>query len=352
VSTQFPEQLGRGPIFIGGTGRSGTTVLARLFGTHPDVWSVPVESRLLIDPGGLIDLVDAVSTSYSPAVAHVALVKFTELALVDLASPFETPYQTVDLAGVVGRNHYRSTIQGFVNSLVLGEYGVGVDHWMERATVTSARNLARMASGITLEKLRKSPLSTLSLRWHHPYPVRGLKRLLVRYFNRPEIASLAGRMVDTLFSRPMAAAGKQVWCEKTPHNVLYLSQLEELLPEAIFIHIKRDPRGVVWSLTRQRFGPSDLQQSSLWFRETCRAWLDKTFRPKNYFEIKLEDLATDPVTTLRPITTACRLEPEWSGFRRVDASRVNNWEGEMSVEDRSLVEGLLGDLVGAMGYER
>lgn len=45
------------PVLVGGTGRSGTTMVARLLGSHPDYYMIPIEVRFLVDPGGLCDLV-------------------------------------------------------------------------------------------------------------------------------------------------------------------------------------------------------------------------------------------------------------------------------------------------------
>ena len=45
-----------GPVFVGGTGRSGTTILARLLGHHARYWRVPTEIRFHASPGGLADL--------------------------------------------------------------------------------------------------------------------------------------------------------------------------------------------------------------------------------------------------------------------------------------------------------
>ncbi len=50
------------PVFIGGTGRSGTTIVARLLGAHPAYHAIPIEVRFLVDPGGLCDLAEGRTT--------------------------------------------------------------------------------------------------------------------------------------------------------------------------------------------------------------------------------------------------------------------------------------------------
>ncbi len=45
------------PVFVGGTGRSGTTVTARVIGAHPAYFMLPTEVRFIAAKGGLCDLV-------------------------------------------------------------------------------------------------------------------------------------------------------------------------------------------------------------------------------------------------------------------------------------------------------
>jgi hypothetical protein len=51
-----------GPIFVGGTGRSGTWALGRLIGHHPDIATVRNELRFHVDAGGFRDVLNGSET--------------------------------------------------------------------------------------------------------------------------------------------------------------------------------------------------------------------------------------------------------------------------------------------------
>jgi len=56
-------------VFIGGTGRCGTSVTRLAMSFHPEVATLPFEYRFLIDPDGIIDFMNSSSSTWSPYVA-------------------------------------------------------------------------------------------------------------------------------------------------------------------------------------------------------------------------------------------------------------------------------------------
>lgn len=67
------------PIFIGGTGRSGTTILAKILSQHNNVYKFPIELRYLTDPDGLLSLKTALTVNWSFYQADFAVERFFKL---------------------------------------------------------------------------------------------------------------------------------------------------------------------------------------------------------------------------------------------------------------------------------
>lgn len=118
-----------------------------------------------------------------------------------------------------------------------------------------------------------------------------------------EVRELAGAvssykdLVDAFYARHLLATGANRWLEKTPANVFAFDAIAELYPSAKFVHIVRDGRDVVVSLSRRGVSP---------FKAVCR-WYYATltgvqFRGlPNYLELRYEDLVTSPSVELKRV---------------------------------------------------
>jgi Sulfotransferase family len=89
------------PIFVGGTGRSGTTILGRLLGRHHDYTVIPVEARFHCSPDGLPSVLTG---RESPA-------RFAERVLDQW---FHPPGREEKLAAFVEREALREALARFV----------------------------------------------------------------------------------------------------------------------------------------------------------------------------------------------------------------------------------------------
>jgi hypothetical protein len=98
-----------------------------------------------------------------------------------------------------------------------------------------------------------------------------------------------------------AAAGKRIWCEKTPMHALHIAEIAESLPASRFIHIIRDGRDCAASFGR-RWGYNPRVSVQRW-KNTIRAARHqaKGLDRKRYTEVRFEKLTSQPEATLKEI---------------------------------------------------
>ncbi len=219
------------PIMAGGTGRSGTTVIAGLLHRHPQVRaSWPREVKFVNKDGGLLDLV----------------------------------------LGVTGRKRLRRGMGSPRSRLAAFEEGMRGPWWLRT-------NRLGRASGLHLsmeESERERLLAELDA---------GL--------DADPIA--AGRAFLTGMIRAQRGdAGEPWWIDTSPPNIANAARIHRFWPEARFIWMVRDGRSTAASVIAERWGPDDPAEAITWWETRMRraheglAGVD----PESVLVMSLEDL--------------------------------------------------------------
>jgi len=169
--------------------------------------------------------------------------------------------------------------------------------------------------------------------------------------------------------------GKSRYGDKTPAYVQHMRVLGEIFPEARFVHIIRDGRNVALSLTEVKWGPTDVVEGALQWRERVlrgrRAGAE--LGADRYLEARYERLVAEPEPVLREVsgfielpfdetmlrhseTAGARIPGRPDGLHQRAATApvvgIRDWRQDMAHEDLEAVEAAAGDLLDDLGYER
>ncbi len=164
--------------------------------------------------------------------------------------------------------------------------------------------------------------------------------------------------------------------DQSPTYVLALPLLEELFPTARFVHVVRDPRDVVASIVPLPFWSRSAGVAASDWNECVAGWwaAERRIPAHRRHEVRYEDLVRDPATTLQQIATALDLtvsDPEpgpsvakdphrLAGLAPhhaklsgpIDDSSIGRHRGDLSDQDRSLVEAITYAGLATYDYER
>lgn len=198
-------------LFSGGSGRSGTTVLAKLLRTHPRVRaSKPLEVRCVTDAVGLLDL--CLGPREDAGWKVKALAQWQPLLLREF------------------RKRMRTRWWSRVNRL-------GKDSGLHR--------------GIT-EEQREELLSTFE-RELSADPISAAQSFLTR------------------LARAQGLVDERYWIDTSPPNIANADRIHALIPEARFVHMVRDGRDTIASVLAETWGPKDVYEAAHWWANRMAA---------------------------------------------------------------------------------
>ena len=236
------------PVFVGGTGRSGTTVVGDLLGNHSQIrTSTPIEIKFLTNKSGLVDVVFGYSSEIEKSAGKVSILNFRTY-----------------------RKRKQKEKERF--SKILAEFNkfIWEKWWDIDAPPPHGRGLISGIAKSDLENL----LKTLE---------RDLK------INRKWAAR---RFMANFISKQFDAGDEIYWVETTPMNIPEANKLQELFPHALFINMVRDPRDVIASLLTKKWGPTTPLEGLEWIEKRLMAGHDalSVIKPEKKITIALEDL--------------------------------------------------------------
>ena len=229
------------PVFIGGSGRSGTTVTLNLLQRHPQFHaSLPREIKFLTSRHGLLDLV------YTRPFSVEEDLHGYRYNLVTRVLPLLR----------------RNQMEYFTNNLFNR-------WWSEEGKAGKARGLVQSVSLEVVENAHNEFIRTFALN----------RASAAREF----FYSLADAQIkkDALY-----------FGDSTPVNMMHADQIHQLMPEARFINVIRDGRDVAVSISKERWGPNDPYEAlSWWANRVHRAALAlKRVNPNSVLQYRIEDL--------------------------------------------------------------
>ena len=289
-------------VFIGGTGRCGTNIMKEILTLHPKVASHPFEYRFIIDPDGVIDFYTTALNCWSPYLIDQKLRRLESFLMV-LAKRYEGKEIYVEWELDKHLPGYEEAIRELMDGLVDFKYS-GVHYGL-----SEQRDIYFMG-----------------------------------YKEKRELSRILGVFIRKLIDGYLERECKEVYVEDNTFNILFAREILELLPEAKFIHMVREPRDVIASMGKQRWTPKDRIKAARWYKEViCRInSVKKEIPPGSLVITDLYELVDDAEKILTEICEFLVI-PFSDKMLDIDlsSSHRGRWREEFSVEELDAIRRIL-----------
>jgi sulfotransferase family protein len=320
--------------FIGGTGRSGTNILREILDQHSGTVSLPFEYRFIIDPDGIVDFYLASSGSWSPFLMDRRL-KRLEVLLMQLS-------KRTSLAQLAGR------LISWLDPR--GRWFTPQSYWGYELDqhIQGFSDMAHELIGSLREfSYRGSWVGASSYTHNHCIYHASRK-------GKDDLLALLQQFLQNVFQTLWNESGTRVYVEDNTWNILLAKELLDLVPNGRIVHIYRDPRDVVASLTKQRWAPSNAIEAAAWYSSIMEEWyrVRADLAEASLLEFSLESLVDDPEKVLRGLCSFLNIQME-PAFLQLELTKANSgrWKRDFSTSIQHKLNQELRPHIERLGYE-
>jgi hypothetical protein len=301
-NAQMHEEINK-PIFVVGSPRSGTSILAWCLGYHPNIFPVP-------ESNWMGDFAVNVAKSYQVGAARGI---FSILSAMDIS-----------------RDEFFSHIGRSINFLIL-KHRCDLDR---TRLITAVQRLLK-EEGLYLGEVT-GQLDAATSAAIRQYGIAG--------------GLLYSELIESLRTAASDSEYKTRWVDQTPEYSFHIWGLRKLFPCALFIHIVRDVGSVVRSMLNfHRIAGTNVvaneEEAYKYWLRTVRACLkaEEAYGPRVVYRLRYTALVENPESALRslldflgePYSARC-LEPL---SERINSSNVpSDFQSDDPATDPAIVE--------------
>ena len=276
------------PVFSGGVGRSGTTLVGRTLRSHSEVCvGSPFEIKFLTETYGLIDLVFGMR-KFPPTQISRKGAYITRLI----------PMEPIKFRFWQFRRRIRHDWWLRTNRL-------GIKSGLHRAMTLNQMEILLEELGESLDK-----------------PVTAARNFLFGFVRNHR-----------------KWQGEKFWMDTTPANIAYSDYIYRIFPEARFVEMHRNPFDNIGSIIKEPWGPNSEEHAIAWWRD--RTFLaeeaKKSIPSSQFLSMKLEnfvkfdrDRCYETLLNFLPVADEAKVrryfEEEVSGER----AHIGRWKSDFS----------------------
>jgi hypothetical protein len=278
-------------VFIGGTGRCGTNVLKDILTSHKDICSLPFETKFIFDPDGIIDFYSSVNSIWSPYYIDLKIKRLLDM-----------------LHNVANKNFSSSKYSDWELNRYFDNFN------------------------LCIEKLADSLTDFKYFANHHGL-IDSREMFFMAKKDQKELQLIFRDFLLSIFDNYMEKNFSEIYIDDSTHSILFINEINEILPESKFIYMYRDARDVISSLKKQRWTPTNVRDVAIWYKSVITHWklVRDTIDPSVYIEIDLYDLVDDRNNTLKRICDFIDITYD-EVFSLFDLSKSNRgrWKSDLT----------------------
>lgn len=191
------------------------------------------------------------------------------------------------------------------------------------------------------------------------------------YMHMNNYSDLILMMVEKYNIHKRHKKSARIWVDHTPINIEHVDLLKRFFPNARFLHIIRDGRGVASSLKKVTWGPKTMRSiSRFWIKKLAYGYASAAKYPQDILSVKYEDILLDTETSIKKMTDFLGMEYEKEMLdanglivpknkkyqhklvgKKADQSRVRMWEKNLSKREIEIFEYETNHMLTLLGYE-